>query len=130
MGNPNCWVVVPQGPENDEYYYGVRQLEETYTLYIASGCCGAKIKPRKSDYNSSCTNCSRIYPISPHTGFRGEDKPFELYWGQYAWDQVEENMKLWLDFYFNFEGTSSKKVSGEVVIHFNGENWHDFMSKS
>lgn len=118
------WVVCPPEDSKGEdapFYYGVKQFG--YQLYIASGCCGELMASRDRIGSSAmCSFCHREYPISPYDGFDGEDEPFTLNWGQFAWDRVEERIDKWLDFYLNL------KRDGEVVISFDGKSRKDYTS--
>jgi hypothetical protein len=104
------WVVIPQHPEDSEYFYGCRALHN-YRLFIASGCCAALMLPH--DFSARCSKCKKIYPISAHPEHPGEDEPFIFNWGQFSWDEVDGKMASWIDYYFNLS------AKGSVEIKFN-----------
>ena len=113
---PMDWVIIPQHEDtvnqDHPYFYGCRQTND-FRLFIASGCCAALIKRVGSaslSYESACTKCGRRFPISPYNGFKGEDEPFMLFWGQFPWGKIEKVMVEWLDFYFNLTKDGEKDI--------------------
>lgn len=97
--------------------YGVKQDADLFTLYIVSGCCQVVIVPRTTTFDAECSACGTIYHIAAmHPEDKIEDTPFQLYWGRFSWDYVEDKVKTWLDYYFNLSGGGKS-----VEIRFDGK---------
>ena len=111
------WTIEPQTDETGHLYYGVKQ--DDYSLYIASGCCGAILQKWDAiGSEARCSNCDRIFHISPFESLE-DTTPFKMYWGMFTWADVEGKMLTWIDFYFNL------KSRGDVEIFYDGQTWMD-----
>lgn len=123
---PMDWVVIPPTGIEAPFNYGVRQTND-FQLFIASACCAAiLVKKDRTGSEAACKKCGNTYYMSPYDGFKGEEEPFMLSWGQFPWQKVERVMTEWLDFYFNLTKDGTK----DIEFRFDGMTAEEQRSKT